>query len=311
MAQKPSTDWPRRTTPLVGNEDLLRQNPLGDSSDSTKEQRVPVDLISDYVLNQIDQIIVQNNLTSQSATNALSANQGYILNRNDIDSLSLASNILRVTLKSGTVLTVDLSSLAGGGVTVVDSLLSQSAVNALSANQGYILNRNDIQSLSLAGTVLTITKKDATTLTQDLSSLGGGGGSITKYNAGNGCWVTASGAGVVYTKATGVGNIAIPSGVEVLSFRIVGTSGDLNSGELTINLNYDAGVTYNQANATLYHPAITIQNRTQVINTDPFFQRPDDAGDSIDIFDEIFAVAGRVTTKITGLAGDFGIKGQL
>ena len=54
MAQKPSTDWPRRTTPLVGNEDLLRQNPLGDSSDSTKEQRVPVDLISDYVLNQID-----------------------------------------------------------------------------------------------------------------------------------------------------------------------------------------------------------------------------------------------------------------
>jgi hypothetical protein len=108
----------------------------------------------------------------------------------------------------------------------------------------------------------------------------------------------------------GVCNLSIPLGVEVLSFRIVGGAGDLNSGELTLNFNYNSGVSHNQSNATLFHPVITIQGRTQVISTDDFQQRPDDNGDSLNIFDVIYSTAGRVTTKITGLSGDFGIKGD-
>jgi len=136
------------------------------------------------------------------------------------------------------------------------------------------------------------------------------GTSIVKYNAGNGCWVTASGVGITYTKSPGSGLLTIPADVEVLSYRIVGTGSDLSSGEITITVDYDDSVLYNQANATLYHPSIILQNRTQVLNTDPYQQRPDDAGDSIDIFDEIFSTPSQVSTKITGLAGDFAIKAQ-
>jgi len=51
MIQIPSQDWPRRTNPLVGTEDLLKQNPSADAY--PQEERVPVDLVSDYTIDQI------------------------------------------------------------------------------------------------------------------------------------------------------------------------------------------------------------------------------------------------------------------
>jgi hypothetical protein len=51
MFQIPSLDWPRRTSPLVGVEDLLKQNPSTDNA--PQEERVPVNLISDFTINQI------------------------------------------------------------------------------------------------------------------------------------------------------------------------------------------------------------------------------------------------------------------
>lgn len=47
----PSQDWPRRTIPLAGNEDLLKQNPTGDTS--PQEERIPTSLISDFTISQI------------------------------------------------------------------------------------------------------------------------------------------------------------------------------------------------------------------------------------------------------------------
>jgi hypothetical protein len=51
MQQIPSLDWPRRTLPLTGNEDLLKQNPLSDAS--PQEERVPTSLISNFTISNI------------------------------------------------------------------------------------------------------------------------------------------------------------------------------------------------------------------------------------------------------------------
>lgn len=244
--QTPSLDWPRRTLPLNGNEDLLRQNPTADDSSTPKEQRIPVSLLFQYIQDNL----LANNLTTNDAELALSAAQGVVLNANDVNTFTLSGTTLRITLKSGTILSQDLAGI-----------------------------------------------------------LGAASGGTTIYNAGNGAWVKG-GLGITYTKSLGVGNFAIPSGIPFDSFRIVGGAGDLNSGELTLNFNYAGTPSHNQSDATLFHPTITIQNRTQILPSDDFLQRPDDAGDSINIFDAIYAVAGRVTTKITGLSGDFGVKGQ-
>jgi hypothetical protein len=47
--QIPSLDWPRRTAALTGLEDLLKQNPLDDSYDP-QEERIPTELLGDYVI---------------------------------------------------------------------------------------------------------------------------------------------------------------------------------------------------------------------------------------------------------------------
>jgi hypothetical protein len=51
MFQIPSQDWPRRSSPLTGLEDLLKQNPLTDAA--PQEERIPVNLVSDYIIGKI------------------------------------------------------------------------------------------------------------------------------------------------------------------------------------------------------------------------------------------------------------------
>ena len=73
--------------------------------------------------------VVDDNLTSTSTTNALSANQGKVL-KDTIDGL-------------------------GSGVIVVDNLTTQSTTNALSANQGYLLSQNIANKAGLASPAFT------------------------------------------------------------------------------------------------------------------------------------------------------------
>lgn len=51
MFQIPSQDWPRRSSPLTGLEDLLKQNPPTDAA--PQEERIPVNLVSNYIIEQI------------------------------------------------------------------------------------------------------------------------------------------------------------------------------------------------------------------------------------------------------------------
>jgi hypothetical protein len=50
---KPSVDWSLRSDALTGEEHLLRQNPVGDSSSTPKEERIPTSLILSYVLSNL------------------------------------------------------------------------------------------------------------------------------------------------------------------------------------------------------------------------------------------------------------------
>ena len=61
MQQLPSIHWIRRIKPLNGNEDLLKQNPLTDVT--PQEERIPVDLISDFVLSKIKLINLGNGVS--------------------------------------------------------------------------------------------------------------------------------------------------------------------------------------------------------------------------------------------------------
>lgn len=160
----------------------------------------------------------------------------------------------------------------------------------------------------IAGTNVTLTATDDSVTVA--ASGGGGGGSNTYYNAGNGCFVSADGAGITYTKSAGVGTITIPASVNMYNFRIVGAAGDLSSGEIAVTIiDGNTGGAYNTSDANSRYPMVTLDNRTVILPTDPFLQRPDDAADSVNIFKERFTTATRVTFKVTGLSGDFGIAG--
>lgn len=159
----------------------------------------------------------------------------------------------------------------------------------------------------VAGSNITLTP-GANTLTIASS---GGGSSFAWYNAGNNVFVYSSGTNTTTSKSAGLLTIN-GNNDEIRSFRFVGGASDLNSGELTIRIDNNGaqdGVDYNTSDLNSIWPHISVQNRTVVLPSDPYQQKPDDAGDSIDVFDERFSIAARVTKKITGLAGDFGIYG--
>lgn len=52
MQETSSLNWERRTLPLNGTEDLLKQNPITDQA--PQEEKVPVNLISDFIISNIE-----------------------------------------------------------------------------------------------------------------------------------------------------------------------------------------------------------------------------------------------------------------
>lgn len=170
----------------------------------------------------------------------------------------------------------------------------------------------DAKSIDIGGDTLIVVGPDSTynVTNGDTIYVAAGGNTMSWYDAGNGAWVYATGTGITYTKSVGVGDFTIPADVILEEFKIVGGASDLNSGEIMIDINYPSGIAWNQSDLTSLWPTLQIQNRNVVLGTDPYQQRPDDAGDSVNIFNERWNTAGAVTVKITGLSGDFGIHGS-
>lgn len=92
MVQIPSQDWPRRILPLTGAEDLLKQNPASDSA--PQEERIPVDLITNYTLDQI---------TLTSVGGGTSLIYGKFGNDLRFNSISPASSRISINLSSNLI----------------------------------------------------------------------------------------------------------------------------------------------------------------------------------------------------------------
>ena len=92
MFQIPSLDWPRRTSPLVGVEDLLKQNPSTDTA--PQEERVPVNLVSDFTIDQISLLTVGTGVPVL---------EGKFLNVFKYRSIAPASQRVTVSLISSTI----------------------------------------------------------------------------------------------------------------------------------------------------------------------------------------------------------------
>ena len=92
MLQIPSVDWPRRSAPLVGTEDLLKQNPISDAY--PQEERVPTSLISDYTISQLLFTNVGSGIGVYDFKN---------LGQVDFRSIAAASNKIGISLSSRTI----------------------------------------------------------------------------------------------------------------------------------------------------------------------------------------------------------------
>ena len=94
-------------------------------------------------------VVVEDNLTSQSRVNALSANQGRVL-KGLVDDKASTTDLTNLETK--------LTQLINGSkVTVENNLTSTSTVNALSANQGRILK--DLVDAASGGTSVVVEDK--------------------------------------------------------------------------------------------------------------------------------------------------------
>jgi hypothetical protein len=93
MTQIPSVDWPRRISPIIGNEDLLKQNPVTD--DFPQEERIPVSLIGDYTISRISPINTGN---FGVGTFAVKLNDTLFFRR-----VGSGSNKVNVGLNDGTI----------------------------------------------------------------------------------------------------------------------------------------------------------------------------------------------------------------
>ena len=81
-------------------------------------------------------------------------------------------------------------------------------------------------------------------------------GSTSTYDAGNGCIVTATGAGIAFTRpSAGAWTMAIPTGVRVLSFKINSTAGQFFGANVTITYDYTGNTLTNQGVTTQEPPA--------------------------------------------------------
>ncbi len=92
MIQIPSQDWPRRSTPLIGTEDLLKQNPTSDVA--PQEERIPTSLISDFTIGQ---------LTLSSVGSGTSIIEGKYTNDLRFRSIKASTSRISVSLLSSTI----------------------------------------------------------------------------------------------------------------------------------------------------------------------------------------------------------------
>lgn len=97
-------------------------------------------------------------------------------------------------------------------------------------NSGHFINNLDTGTTDKVLYIEDITGK----LYKGDAPAGGGGSGIVKYSAGNNAYVMATGTGITFSKVVGEGTFNIPSGVILISARIIGRSSDLAANNFTV-----------------------------------------------------------------------------
>ena len=95
------------------------------------------------------------------------------------------------------------------------------------------------------------------------------------------------------------------------SARFSGVPGDLSGNEFVIESVGGKDIAnHSHSDADGFWPFIQYQNRNRLNPQTAFEQRPEDANDSLNIFNEPITTPGTVATKLTGISGNFGIFAQ-
>ena len=124
MMQIPSVDWPRRTNPLTGSEDLLKQNPVTDSF--PQEERIPVSLISNFTLSNLSYSNVGTGIGTFDFRNG-----------NEVQFRSLAANSNKVSVGlSGKTILLDVNA---NNIASSISITSLSGVTGPTASNQYLM----------------------------------------------------------------------------------------------------------------------------------------------------------------------------
>lgn len=129
------------------------------------------------------------------------------------------------------------------------------------------------------------------------------GDSYTFYDAGNGCFVYASGVGVAFTKdaATGLYTVTVPDGVEVRGGVVVGPRADTDDdNNLFLRLVYEGVRTFNQGLATARVP------HCRIIDANTVPSRATPSYEAVGIRTGITAVgSGDIEVILNGAGGAF------
>jgi hypothetical protein len=260
---KPSASWPIRVSALNGNETLLRQNAVGDASSSPKEELIPTSLILDYIL-----------------ANLPAGNTVFDVNTGTVDPPATGATPVSSFYKntnSGEWFIIDST---GASFSIADDT-----------------NLARIVSGAMVSTDLVLTRDDASTITIDLSSVGGGVSVSTEtLTSGNfSADVTRLGgsATTLATPSAGTFTLDIKAGSDFQRASIFGDNTTLNpSNEIVIRIDNSANAADRRVMVQLYdanNDALVDQQLTGTVHTS--------------------SVSGNVTTiTIPGLNG-FGASG--
>ncbi len=135
----------------------------------------------------------------------------------------------------------------------------------------YLKKKKSLDRVSPADQVLAVTpgeyRRDIT-FELDNEGIISSNQTIQIFQAGSGCWVSATDSTVSFDKAMGIGTLTIPRDIVLISAKISGDSSDLNSNKFTVRFNVDTE-DYNQDIDSFFPPLVQVLNTSSQVASGP------------------------------------------
>lgn len=169
--QRPSRDWPIRTTPLDGTEWLLKQNAIADITPFPKEEMVATDLLVEKSLSDITSFSVDDNILSLNFSNRDSISIPLTSIRGIYD-MTASGSVLTFLQNDGEQESIDLAPLLTNeiyvnGATLVGTNLILSRENSTNVVIDLAPLNNTLSSITFNSTtrVLSFNNSNSTAVT--------------------------------------------------------------------------------------------------------------------------------------------------